>query len=366
MLYLLNRLNALLGSAFHRQTPFIQWYLNAKVPQIRYIAFLTASLYVIYAFLEVDLTLSHSALRLWFHAGIVPAMLLLIGLLSFFPAMHGWMRLLLVLAPVGAVFGNLYLNEGFRYSAAFAPELYLNIVWTFAISGLPLWYALLAATSSVTAIVVVFILHGIDGTTEGFSLLTLFWIAAAYLFGFVSAYILESAYKALYRQQQQLHHSASVDSLTELWNRDKMTQLLRSEKANCDSEEGLTMSVIMLDIDYFKEVNDTYGHGVGDKVLSSFAALLKRNVRQQDQVGRHGGEEFFILLPQTNVEQAFTVAQLLRNKINHLEFEDVGNKTASFGVTQYWQGETLSQLLTRADKALYKAKAKGRNCIEVV
>ncbi|WP_417358790.1 diguanylate cyclase [Gallaecimonas pentaromativorans] len=347
-------------SSLDKRQTFGQWYQEAKLPQIRYIAFITAALYLIYAALEYSLHLGVQ--RLWFHGLLVPLTLVLIGAFSFFPPLHGAMRVLLMLAPVVAVLGNLYFNLGTPSFAYFAPELYLNIVWSFAISGLTLSYAAVAATSAVLVTLLAGVLKGVGGPFIGLHLL---WMLSAYLFGLVTALVLEWAYRCLYRQQCALLHSASTDDLTGLWNREKMAGLFELEKQKGQAQ-AKPLAVIMLDIDFFKTVNDTFGHSVGDKVLGSFATLLRRHVRQQDHVGRHGGEEFFILLPETDAAQASAVAQDLRQRINQFHFEEVGNKTASFGVTQYQSGESLSQLLTRADRALYQAKAKGRNCIEVV
>ena len=125
------------------------------------------------------------------------------------------------------------------------------------------------------------------------------------------------------------------------------------------------LGCIMVDIDYFKSVNDTHGHTVGDAVLRQFATLLRSNVRQVDQVGRLGGEEFLIVLPETSQQRACEAAEILRNRINRHVFDTVEHKTASFGVTQFREDETLRSMLDRVDQALYAAKDNGRDRVEV-
>ncbi|MEN0108639.1 MAG: GGDEF domain-containing protein, partial [Pseudomonas sp.] len=119
------------------------------------------------------------------------------------------------------------------------------------------------------------------------------------------------------------------------------------------------------DIDHFKYVNDNHGHAVGDQVLCQFASLLRAHVRATDWVGRRGGEEFLIVLPGTDAEQARTVALVLQERVNADHFACIGRVSASFGVTQYQRGEALAELLERGDRALYKAKSNGRDRIEM-
>lgn len=341
---------------------FQLWYLQAKVPQIRHIAFLTALLFMLYALLEQRMPLNDGVLRLLIHGLLLPVILLIIGIFSFYPSLHKTMRFLLVVAPVGAAFANLYLNSSTTLFAYFAPELYLNIIWTFAISGLTLRYASFTATTTVLLILLMAYIAGFDSQ---FISLHLLWMLSAFSFGFVSALVLEKAHQAIYLQQCELIYSANSDGLTTLWNRHKMAQLFVYEQARCQ-RNGQPLSAIMLDIDHFKLVNDTHGHATGDNVLATFATLLRDNIRQVDHVGRIGGEEFLILLPDTDSHQAHIVARGLQEKINQIRFDTAGHLTASLGVTQYKDGESMTQLLTRADKALYLAKTNGRNRIEML
>lgn len=154
-----------------------------------------------------------------------------------------------------------------------------------------------------------------------------------------------------------------TDALTGLNNRMKLDEALENE-VNRAQRYQITFSIIMLDIDYFKKVNDTYGHLVGDQVLKKLSDLLKRTFRKTDIPGRWGGEEFLILLPQQDRMHACMIAEKLRSAIEASEFPDVGTITSSFGVTEYAAGDTVENLIKRADDALYRAKKLGRNRVE--
>jgi diguanylate cyclase (GGDEF)-like protein len=117
----------------------------------------------------------------------------------------------------------------------------------------------------------------------------------------------------------------------------------------------------MIDIDHFKNVNDTYGHLVGDNVLINLARLVSENIRESDIFARWGGEEFILLLPNVDVSLAEKIVTELRLKIQLKEFEKVGYLTCSFGLTEYVRGDDINSITKRADDALYEAKESGRN-----
>ena len=124
------------------------------------------------------------------------------------------------------------------------------------------------------------------------------------------------------------------------------------------------LSVLMIDIDDFKKVNDTYGHTVGDKVLKTIAQILKTKLRATDVVGRYGGEEFLVVLPETDLQAALTVAEKLRTEVAKKTFkykDQVFKVTISLGAAQLKEGETIEELINRADQALYTSKRSGKN-----
>jgi diguanylate cyclase (GGDEF)-like protein len=129
-------------------------------------------------------------------------------------------------------------------------------------------------------------------------------------------------------------------------------------------------SLIMLDIDHFKKVNDCYGHLTGDEVLEKIATSISQNVRNTDIVGRYGREEFIIILPKTNLSSSWGVAERLRTIIEKSEMKDsAGNVfavTVSQGLVGWERNEDATSLISRADEALYKAKEKGRNRVQIL
>jgi diguanylate cyclase (GGDEF)-like protein len=122
----------------------------------------------------------------------------------------------------------------------------------------------------------------------------------------------------------------------------------------------------MYDIDYFKHVNDTFGHDVGDSVLQALTALVRKTVRTSDVVARWGGEEFLVLMPQSDLSGAKSMAEKLRQTVAQYHFEKAGGITASFGVTTLVPQDDSNSLLKRVDDALYLAKQRGRDRVETL
>lgn len=170
----------------------------------------------------------------------------------------------------------------------------------------------------------------------------------------------------LRKELEQARREASTDPLTGLLNRRAFTTVL-ANAINKAQADGQDLCLVMLDIDHFKTINDTYGHLVGDKVLRFIGRLLTQVVKGQDTLCRFGGEEFAILLPETSPQGALRVAETIRNRLNgsHLRLADsgqpLGELTASLGVACYRPGESADNFIQRADQALYEAKRQGRD-----
>ncbi len=169
--------------------------------------------------------------------------------------------------------------------------------------------------------------------------------------------------RELEAKNQELARIAIVDQLTGLFNRRKLDEVLSGELTR-SSRYGNSFGLVMIDIDHFKDVNDTHGHQIGDQVLQLFADQLKRGVREVDVLGRWGGEEFLIICPETEREGMLYLVENLRTAVQSKSVPEVGQKTASFGVTVYEKDDTLEILVGKVDRALYLAKEKGRNRIE--
>lgn len=169
--------------------------------------------------------------------------------------------------------------------------------------------------------------------------------------------------KELEAKNEILEVLSITDRLTQLHNREKLDEVLEAEIIRAERYQT-RFGVIMLDIDFFKQVNDAHGHQAGDAVLIELSGILKGSSRKTDIVGRWGGEEFLIICPNTENEGLVTLAESLRKKIEEHSFPILEMKTASFGLTMYQPTDTSHSLLSRADHALYLAKDRGRNRVE--
>lgn len=163
---------------------------------------------------------------------------------------------------------------------------------------------------------------------------------------------------------RQLEQLALTDSLTGVQNRYACMNELEDEVRR-NERYFEAFSVIMLDVDFFKEVNDRYGHDVGDRVLVALAGLIQSCLRDVDKLGRFGGEEFIVVLPRTGIVEAKVIAERIRSKAENFDFKPVNQVTLSLGVIEYRAGESVSEVLKRVDMALYSSKDQGRNRITV-
>lgn len=160
-----------------------------------------------------------------------------------------------------------------------------------------------------------------------------------------------------------MNEAATIDALTGIANRRAMDHALQ-KIIQAQQDTPRSLALLIIDVDHFKRVNDTYGHAIGDEVLIRFAQEASAHLRSSDLLGRWGGEEFMILsLDQTDA-QAMQMADRLRTELEKTHFPHVGMVTVSIGVTSYVPGEGADALIKRADKALYHAKAQGRNRVE--
>jgi len=166
---------------------------------------------------------------------------------------------------------------------------------------------------------------------------------------------------------EEIQHLATTDDLTGIHNRRYLFEMGQREVERALRYQH-PLSAIMLDIDHFKQINDTYGHAVGDEVLQAITGRISRNMREIDLLGRYGGEEFSILLPETGLDEAIALAERLRLLVEEKQIatsEEVFNINISLGVAQLnGNCQTLEALMDRADTALYRAKQKGRNRVE--
>jgi len=159
-------------------------------------------------------------------------------------------------------------------------------------------------------------------------------------------------------------HNATTDALTGILNRHALYPALNQELER-SARYARPFSIILFDVDEFKNINDDFGHLEGDKVLRELSKLVSGMLRKTDCVGRWGGEEFLLILPETETAEAQILAERIREKIEETHFLEKYYITSSFGVAAYRSGQTLETLLECADKSLYQAKNNGRNQVVV-
>ncbi|HEY5716279.1 MAG TPA: GGDEF domain-containing protein, partial [Psychromonas sp.] len=168
------------------------------------------------------------------------------------------------------------------------------------------------------------------------------------------------------RSKEILQNVAFKDNLTDIFNRHYLFE--RSVSLfNRSREFNEPLSLLLIDIDHFKKINDNYGHLVGDNILKYFVATIQKILRADDLFVRYGGEEFVVLLPKVNIDESLIVAEKLRLSVEQNSYQQKGvniSITISIGGSQYHHDETLEKLISRADLALYSAKANGRNQVQ--
>ena len=167
------------------------------------------------------------------------------------------------------------------------------------------------------------------------------------------------------RAEAEMEQLAITDSLTGLYNRRKMYEMIRLEQTRL-RRSGKSFVLVITDIDLFKVINDRYGHDAGDNVLTEVSMLMKKTLRNQDLLSRWGGEEFTLLLPETDIDGASKVIEVLREVIADHQFEYQSKQfkvTMTFGMALFDGRQSIEMVLKQADLLLYKGKEKGRNCV---
>ncbi len=214
---------------------------------------------------------------------------------------------------------------------------------------------------------VVFYLPGIPVAeySESFKIRFIASFTALAMMSLIYEYLRWKIHGEFVQLNNELHKASLTDPLTQLANRRNAQEQLE-RLFGLYQRDGDIFSVVMVDIDHFKAINDRFGHDTGDIILSKIATILDQGVRKQDIVSRWGGEEFLILLPHETLEQSINTAEKLRQSIEKLDFSSSGiddGVTASFGVHSITQSADIKELIVLADKKLYQAKRNGRNCV---
>ena len=268
---------------------------------------------------------------------------------------------LIVILLTVAVLWNIYKNR------QMLRQLHLYYGSLLILTGLIFIVMFYVADISIMHILPVFI-HEEDAMSAMSNLhLGYNWIVTSVGIGLIIASILYFnmvLFPQIMHLEDELKEHASTDSLTKAYNRLKFDEIIESE-INRSKRYDQMLSLIAFDIDHFKTVNDNYGHLFGDYVLKTIVNLTKDNIRGVDYLARWGGEEFMIILPETGMERAEALAQRIKEEIENYKFNKIGKVTVSFGVAQFKKDDSEDTLIKRADDALYKAKNKGRNRVEI-
>ncbi len=170
----------------------------------------------------------------------------------------------------------------------------------------------------------------------------------------------EEITQILQQKNYHLTQLATKDTLTDIHNRHMFTELF-SQELSIVKRQNTKLSLLLIDLDHFKQVNDNYGHNIGDYVLKNFVSLVVSTIREADLFARWGGEEFVLLLRNTGCDEAYRVGEKIRNMIESQSFDEVGHITCSIGITEVYPDDSLISAIERADGALYVAKDRGRN-----
>jgi diguanylate cyclase (GGDEF)-like protein len=329
--------------------------------QIRIITILTGVLYIIYSQID-QYVLPPNIMNIAssIHLFVLAPILFFITFLTYFPKYYTYIINILIIVPLFATIANLFLVSNLESFSIYMTEIYLIIFWIFTISGLKLKQSSLSVfLVSLIAFInyyfifplpkELFIMHG-------------FWMMSVISFGFVGAFLIERLSKINFINYEKLENSAVKDNLTGLYNRTKLNEVLQRE-LDRSKRFNHKFSFIFIDIDYFKDVNDTYGHQIGDYFLIEITSFISNNSRSTDILFRWGGEEFVILCLEVDKENILKHVENLRQKIEFHKFESIGNKTVSIGVTLSKNDDSTTSIVKRADEALYMAKNNGRNQI---
>ena len=350
------RTSQFVPNAFNEK--YEEWDKPSRQIQISAIAFLTALLYLFFSLLDKSWA-SEALQNLMFkvHLLIIVPMLLVISFLAYKRRYYKTVMNVLAVSPILSIICHAYIINKIPDQTPYQMEGYMIIFWTFVISGLSFKHALISAGCSAL-ILLISAFFFIDKTD--YYTMHVFWVFCSFSFGFLGAFIFDQSRKAVFSSHQKLHQIAITDTLTGVFNRNQLNHVLKDE-INRNKQNNNSFGLLILDIDHFKKVNDTLGHDSGDKVLKQTAQLLSKLTYENDSLIRWGGEEFIIVVLDVDERDLIQFCEKVRKQVENENYDIPENITISIGATIFQKQDTQDKLISRADKALYKAKEKGRN-----
>ena len=338
---------------------FRLWQYEHSAKQIQYILALTGILYIMIGISNLFLAPEYlKNILIPYQLLIIPSYLFLISYLAYKKIYIQIVEGLLISSPIIAASCHAYIFSQMDIYSTYQVEFYLMIFWIFTISGLRFIKAIIAALSVFSIGAIYPYISYANQYNEYFS--HTIWMTTSLLFGLVGGFLLHQSKKDTFEKELELQKLVTIDSLTGLHNRVKLDSILAQELDRAKRYKH-NVGVLVLDIDYFKNVNDMHGHLIGDEILIAIAKNIQENIRSSDYIFRWGGEEFIVICLEVNKTDITTFAEEIRSKVSQQEFAKVGYKTISIGATINNTEDTVKSILQRADEALYEAKENGRD-----
>jgi len=340
----------------NQQQLFQHWDQPDRQTHIRAITFLTAFLYALFAFVPKPwLSESTEVLMVTFHIFVIVPFLLLISFLAHLQKFYKLVMLLLGFSPVLAVACHAYVASQMKDYMPYLPEGYLCIFWTFIVSGMTLRVATLSAFVSS----IILLVSGFYFIADSY-VMHVFWIVSSFSFGLLGAFLFDRSRKSVFKSQQALEKLAITDSLTGVFNRSQLSNVLTQEIGRAKRYNS-SFGFMVIDVDYFKSINDEFGHSTGDQALRHVADVLAGSIRENDILIRWGGEEFVVIALEVDEAALIALSDKLREEVAVENFDQLGTITVSIGATLFKENDTQNSLFSRTDSALYSAKQQGRN-----
>jgi len=341
---------------------FIRWQRDKSVRKIQYVSALTGLLYIMMGIKNIfTAPVEIQYLLIPNQIVLLPSYAFFLSYLAYKKVNPQILEYVLLCAPIVAALAHAVIFSRMTMYSTYQAELYIMIFWIFTISGLHFSHALLSA-AIVFSIGEIYPYIWYDEDPDGF-LSHSAWMIVNMLFGIVGGYLFQEAQKSTFLKELELEASATIDRLTGLYNRVKldivlMQELIRAKRYN------YKIGILLMDIDFFKDVNDKHGHLTGDEVLIAIAHKIKENIRSSDFVFRWGGEEFIVLCLEIDKSNLLQLAHKVRQSVEQHHFDVLGYKTISIGATMSNEDDTVQSIINRADKALYEVKNNGRNSVK--
>jgi len=337
---------------------YYQWEESSRVNHIGIISLSMPFLYILSTMIEKSSWVSIEVQELMFqlHIFLISPIWICVGCFTLLYRSK-WSMLVMSCVPVINAVCHSIIASQMRNPAIFNVEAYLMVIWIFIISGLTFRYAM-ACASIVTGILISTSFVYMENS-EHFTV-HVFWLFCSFFFGIFASIMYEKTRKQNFINLQALEKLATTDTLTGLHNRHQFNAVLTNE-INRAARYQTFFSIVIIDIDHFKQINDNYGHPIGDKVLQQVAAILSDSILTTDNLYRWGGEEFILIALEKHQQNTIALCEKLRKKIENASFIEEIQVTISIGATMFKIGDSQNSLIVRADSALYRAKNEGRN-----